>query len=96
MSQIQYSREMGLTHDDFFRLLPRAMGTHPYTTTGNVVNAVVHGGKLCIELGPTLIRKIALLEIPYSVVTFTFDDVTEAQQTTFKKHFDLHFQRGGG
>ncbi|MBX2837651.1 MAG: hypothetical protein KTR35_12395 [Gammaproteobacteria bacterium] len=96
MPQIHYSSEMGLTHSDFFRLLPKAMGDHPYTITGNVVNADVHDGKLTIDLGPPLIRKIALLEIPYSVVSFTFNGVTEVQQQAFKQHFDLHFQRGGG
>lgn len=95
-STIEYSREMGLTHSDFFRLLPRAMGNHPYTITGNVVTADVHDGKLTIDLGPTQIRKIALLEIPYSVVAFSFKGVTEPQQLSFKAHFDLHFQRGGG
>lgn len=96
MSTIEYSREMGLSHSDFFRLLPRAMGEHPYTITDNVVNADVHDGKLQIDLGPTQIRKIALLELPYSVVAFRFDNVTEEQQLLFKAHFDLHFQRGGG
>jgi len=93
---IQYSREMGLTHDDFWRLLPAAMGNHSYERQGNQVHAQVNSGKLTIDLGPTLERKIALLRLPYSVVSFHFQGLEEAEQLAFKTHFDLHFQRGGG
>ena len=93
---IEYSREMGLTHDDFWRLLPAAMGAHAYERQGDKVHARVHDGELVIDLGPTLERKIALLRLPYSVVTFRFEGVEEQQQQAFKTHFDLHFQRGGG
>lgn len=93
---IEYSREMGLTHSDFWRLLPRAMGDHPYTRKGDTVQASVHQGTLNIHLGPTQERKIALLRLPYSVVAFRFEGVNKEQQMAFKTHFDLHFQRGGG
>lgn len=96
LPQIAYSREMGLTHADFWRLLPRAMGNHSYAVVGNRVLANVDNGKLEITIGPPLERRIALMCIPYSVVSFTFDGVSEAQQKAFKAHFDLHFQRGGG
>ena len=93
---IEYSREMGLTHDDFWRLLPRAMGEHVFERRHDEVHAKVHDGALLICLGPTLQRKIALLSIPYSVVSFRFEGVSKEQQLAFKTHFDLHFQRGGG
>jgi len=93
---IAYSREMGLTHSDFWRLLPRAMGEHQYEADGDVVKARVADGTLVITLGPTLERRIALLRLPYSVVSFTFTGVRDIQQQAFKTHFDLHFQRGGG
>ncbi len=96
MPQIAYSREMGLTHADFWRLLPRAMGKHPYSVEGNTVLANVDNGKLEITIGPTQERRIALMRLPYSVVSFTFDGVTEEQQQAFKAYFDLRFQRGGG
>lgn len=87
---------MGLTHDDFWRLLPRAMGHHHYERKGDEVHATIDGGKLVIALGPPQERKIALLRIPYSEVVFTFTDVQEEQRAAFKTHFDLHYQRGGG
>ena len=94
--QIAYSREMGLTHDDFWRLLPKAMGEHRYEVEGDVVNVTLHDGTLKITLGPTQERRIALLRLPYSEVSFEFNNVAEEQQLAFKTHFDLHFQRGGG
>lgn len=93
---IQYSREMGLTHDDFWRLLPSAMGDHQYERQGDSVIATVYGGSLRIDLGPPQERRIALLHIPYSKVTFSFKNVQKAEQEAFKAYFDLRFQRGGG
>lgn len=93
---IEYSREMGLTHADFWRLLPRAMGDHSYSRDGDSVTGTVHNGTVKIDLGPPQERRIALLRLPFSEVSFLFSGVTETQQQVFKKHFDLHFQRGGG
>ena len=94
--EIRYSREMGLTDDDFWRILPKAMGAHPYRVDGRVVHGDVHGGRVEIVLGPQQERRIALLRLPFSEVSFTFRGVTEAEQQAFKRHFDLYFQRGGG
>jgi hypothetical protein len=93
---IGYSREMGLTHADFWRLLPRAMGENPYSIQGNTVRAAIEQGTLEIVIGPAQERRIALLRLPYAEVSFTFLGVTEQQQQAFKAQFDLHFQRGGG
>ncbi|MFK7892588.1 MAG: hypothetical protein AB8B63_17355 [Granulosicoccus sp.] len=95
-SVISYSREMGLTHSDFWRLLPRAMGEHSFVRKGDEVHATVHDGRLVISLGSARERRIAMLHLPYSEVTFTFSGVNKEQQMAFKKHFDQHFQRGGG
>lgn len=93
---IHYSREMGLTDADFYRILPKAMGKHPHRIEGRVVHATVHEGTVEIVLGPQQVRRIALLQLPFSDVSFTFRGVTLEQQQRFKQHFDLYFQRGGG
>jgi hypothetical protein len=94
--EIVYSREMGLTHDDFWRLLPRAMGEHAYEIQGSTVHAKVYGGTLSINLGQLQERRIALLRLPFAEVSFKFNGIAEHDQQAFKVHFDLHFQRGGG
>jgi len=96
LPDIAYSREMGLTHDDFWRLLPRAMGNHKYEIRGNTVLSSLHEGSLEITIGEAQERRIALLRLPYAEVSFLFKGVTVEQQLAFKTHFDLHFQRGGG
>lgn len=93
---IRYSREMGLTHADFHRLLPAAMGEHPYQVDGSRVLAEIGSGRLEIVIGPPRVREIASIQLPYSVVSFTFEHVPEQQQRAFKEHFDLYFRRGGG
>ncbi len=87
---------MGLTHADFFRLLPAAMGEHEYRIDGNTVHGVVHDGTVEITLGEQQMRKIALMRIPNANVKFVFRGVSEEQQQAFKTYFDLRFQRGGG
>ncbi len=87
---------MGLTHADFYRLLPKAMGEHAYQLTGRTVLASLFDGTLKIELGEQQIRRIALLAIPFAEVSFAYRGITTAQEKTFKAHFDLYFRRGGG
>jgi len=87
---------MGLTHVDFFRLLPSAMDNHPYKIDGHTVHANIANGTLDIVIGEQQVRRIALMAIPFAEVSFHFRNVCPAQQTAFKAHFDLRFQRGGG
>ena len=94
--EIRYSREMGVSDEDFFRILPKAMGEHPYRVEGRRVHGEVHDGTVEIELGETQRRRIALLDLPFAEVSFTFRGVTPAQREAFTRHFDLRFQRGGG
>ena len=96
MVKNSFSKDMGVTHNDFFRLLPKAMGEHTYTVDGHAINAQVDDGSLLISLSEQKLRKIALLHIPFLTVNFEFDGVSEEHITAFIKHFDLYFQRGGG
>jgi len=93
---IAYHREMGVTHADFFRILPKAMGQHRYTVVGHTVSGTVAPGTVRIDVGEQQVRRIALMAIPYAKVSFLFRGVPLVQQQAFKKHFDLYFQRGGG
>ena len=96
LPDIAFDDDMGLTHADFFRLVPAAMGEHPFRIEGNTVYGQLHGGSVEITLGAQQERQIALMRIPHAVVSFHFRGVTKAQQEAFKAYFDLRFQRGGG
>jgi len=96
ISSIEFIREMGVTHSDFFRLLPRAMGEHSYEVVGTVVRGQVHAGTVEITIGEQQVRRIALMAIPFAEVKFTFRGVSAVEQEAFQSYFDLRFQRGGG
>ena len=90
-------REMGVSHKDFFRTLPPAMGPFSYRLENQAVVAEHQGRHLRIELGPEQERRIALLHIPYTHVRFTFADGFDTTAIdTFMKYFESRFQRGGG
>ena len=87
---------MALTHKDFFRILPRAMGQHDYSVEGHSVHARVSDGTVKIAIGSQQLRKIALMEVPWCKVEFTAENVSKADFNAFSEHFHRYFQRGGG
>ena len=92
----EFSREMGLTHREFFRTLPSAMGEYSYVVSGNNIDATLSTGTLKIILAPESVRKIASIAIPKTGVSFHFMGVSEEERLSFITHFDRRFQRGGG
>lgn len=91
-----YSSEMAVTHKDFFRILPRAMGETDYTINGNQVSGKLHEGSVDIVIGEQQERKIALMRVPYCHITFTYRNLSEESITDFRNRFELYFRRGGG
>jgi len=93
---INDTRDMALTRKDFFRILPRAVGSNPYEIDTDGATVKVAGGVVNISLGPQQVRKIALMEVPWCRVSFNASGMTEAQFQEFSEHFHRRFQRGGG
>jgi len=91
-----YSREMAVTHKDFFRILPRAMGDCEYVVDGSTVRANIGSGRVTINIGAQQVRRIALMAIDYCKVDFCFEKLSEEQAEHFKTHFELYYRRGGG
>lgn len=89
-------KEMALTHADFFRTLPRALGTAKFRKSAT--GAVLADGKkrLAIALGPEGRRRIAGLTVPRTRVTLTFTGYGEAEAAAALKRFEQRFQKGGG
>jgi hypothetical protein len=54
------------------------------------------GGKVTITLKPQQQRRIALLNVPYTPVTFEYANLDEAAIGAFMKDFMRSYQRGGG
>ena len=91
-----YTRQMAVTHKDFFRILPRAMGQHDYSIDNNTVHASIGDGSVTITIGEQQVRRIALMAIDYCDVDFRFDNLDEQQIVDFQAHFELYYRRGGG
>lgn len=88
--------EMGLTHAEFYRTLPSALQAIPYRQSTDRVIIEYAGGTITILLKPQRQRHIALLSVPYTPVSFAFDNLTETQTSAFMGEFMRYYQRGGG
>jgi len=87
-------KEMGYTHADFFRLLPRALGSTPFEINGREVNCVLPTGTLKISLGEERERRLVLVTIPCTTITFEYSGVTDQDREAFVKYFELRFMKG--
>ena len=87
---------MGLTHREFFRILPAALGRTPYTVQGHDVIITEGTRRLVITLSPEGRRRIAALSLPTTQVRFTFSGYSPQGIKQFMARFDRAFQRGGG
>jgi hypothetical protein len=93
----RYEREMSISHQDFYRLLPIALKNIEYEiVNNNQINAVYAGGKIEILPGKEHKRKIASLELPVLYIVFTFKDISAKDIQQFFDEFSRVYQRGGG
>jgi len=93
----RHEREMSISHQDFYRLLPIALKNIDYEISNdNQINLSYAGGKLQIAPGNEHKRKIASLELPVLLVVFTFVDIPEDDISLFFTNFSRTYQRGGG
>lgn len=87
---------MGYTHSEFFRLLPGAMGEYKYDVSGTTVTCRIGSGKLTISVGPEGERRLVLVVIPRTEISFDFENVTDEVRQEFLTYFDLRFMKGLG
>jgi len=93
----RFSREMGVSHAEFFRTLPAALTGRDYTVSGTVVTVTETADRrIVITLDPQSERRIAMLRLPMTLVTFEFCGYAESEIAAFMRHFERRFQRGGG
>ena len=92
----RFSRDMGITHSEFFRTLPAALPALPCTIQGHNVIVAEDARRLVITLSPEGRRRIAALSLPTTQVHFTFSGYSPQEVEQFMARFDRAFQRGGG
>ncbi|MDH3671862.1 MAG: hypothetical protein OES46_11965 [Gammaproteobacteria bacterium] len=93
---ISFTREMGISHAEFRRTLPRALEHHSYEILDDHIIITDALGTLEIRLSPEYSRKLGALMLPVTNVYFTFKGYNSSEVKSFMQHFDLYFQRGGG
>jgi len=92
----QFSREMGYTRNEFFRLLPAAVNGRNIEQDSHGVTIDAPPGSVRINVGDQQLRKIASISLPYIAVEFIFENFSADKRTEFMRYFDLRYQRGGG
>ena len=93
---VTIEKEMAVTHTDFYRLLPNVLRGEDITVEGTRVRIEGTAGTWTIDLGLEGERRIALLVVPRTSVTLTFEDYSTENREDALKRFDRAFQRGGG
>ena len=87
---------MGITHSEFFRTLPAALASSPYTLQAHDVIINDSTRRLVITLSPESRRRLGALSLPTTQVDFTFSGYSSQDIDRFMARFDRAFQRGGG
>jgi len=93
---ISFVRKMGISHAEFFRTLPAAIGHRPYTVSDNTVVITDATRQAQIQLSAERERKLGSLRLPSTTVSFIFTGYARSEVERFMMQFDLCFQRGGG
>jgi len=93
---IVVTKEMAQTKQSFFRYIHRALKSDDFETVPDGVNFIDGNRCLEIRLGPEQVRQIALMRIPKMQVTLTLTGYSGDEATSFLKHFDQTYRRGGG
>ena len=93
---VTITKDMGVTHAEFFRVLPVALGTEAYSSDGARVVWEDGTRRLEITVGPEGTRQIALLRLPRTEVALSFSGFSDAARAAALAVFDRAFQRAGG
>ena len=89
-------REMAITHAEFFRLLPAALRSLVYKTSGNIIHISEGVKTITIELGEESSRKIASLSLPVTKLSIRFTGYSDLDTDAFLRQFERAYQKGGG
>jgi len=89
-------KEMGYTHKEFMRLLPKAVGGAEMRINGNEIEVGDGERVLRIELGAEGERRIASFRLPMTPVSLIFSGYDEAGIEAALDRFWRAYQKGGG
>ncbi len=96
MPAITIKREMTISRNEFFRLIPTALAGFDYQVKNDAIVFPYESGITTIAIVNETERKIASLALPVLHVQFEFDGIVESLSEELLKHFFKIYQRGGG
>ena len=96
-NQHTIKKEMGISHRDFFRILPRVMNGRGYTVDGQRIVAEEPERRLEIHLSDQRERVLGpMVRLQVTDVELIFFNYSETDRTSFLKFFEINFFKGGG
>ncbi|MGH8750248.1 MAG: hypothetical protein ACREUV_00930 [Burkholderiales bacterium] len=87
---------MGISHADFFRTLPAALGGAAFSVNGLDVTVPENDRCLVISLSVQTERRLGLVVLPVTIVEFCFSGYSLEETRFFFRRFDPYYQRGLG
>ncbi len=90
-------KELGVSHGDFFRVLPRVLEGRPCEIDGARIVVDEASRRLEIRISDERQRRLGpLVSLPVTHVELSFTGYGEADRRAFLEVFDLNFFKGGG
>ena len=96
MQDTHVRREMSISHVDFMRTFPDAMGELQHEIDGKKITAHEGNKYLEINLSNERVLDLGSLELPLTFVDMDFSGFNEQEINAFFINWDHHFQRSGG
>ena len=91
-----YRREMTITHADFFRLLPRALGSENFSREENEMTYINGKFSMQVSISPQSKWSIGALSLPKTQVVITMNGCDDQEAQDRIQKFDQAYQKGGG
>ncbi len=94
---VRVAKEMGVTHREFFRILPRVFGAQPHAIEGRRIVVAGVGRRLEIHLSEEGERRLSpVVSMPVTRVELVFCGYSAAERSEFLARFEREFFKGGG
>ena len=96
-NRVSIKKEMGSSHQDIFRILPRVMEGRDYTVDGQLIIMEEPGRRLEIHLADQRERVLGpFMRLKVTDVELIFFNYSEADRVSFMEFFEINFFKGGG
>ena len=94
--EIAFVRQMGISHAEFFRILPPVVENLPHRIAEDAVHIEDGARRASLTLGPESERRLGMLRLPGFELRFSFRGFDQGEVDAFMTRFETCFHRGGG